>query len=170
MNTKRTSGRSSKRPVEKLEPPNPRDFADRQEFGRKVIEYYEKTGREPEFVHVQRCNWCSSERPITDFWAKTAKCKECCGAKRRAYDLGTAVEQDGIVFYVEEAKRCLACSEVKGRGEFYFAPLSQDGLSARCRVCRAAYDRKRYSAWKALLRDIQTNGAHAVRRRGWSTV
>jgi hypothetical protein len=148
----------------------PRDIAQRQEYGRKLLEERDKAGREPEFVHVQRCNWCGSERPITDFWAKTAKCKACCGAKRRAYDLGTAVEQEGIVFYVEEAKRCLACSEVKGRDQFYFAPLSQDGLSARCRICRATYDRKRYSARKALLRDIQTKGAVAVRRSGWATV
>ncbi|MDX2676219.1 endonuclease VII domain-containing protein [Streptomyces soliscabiei] len=98
----------------------------------------------------KRCSACKRTLPTSAFAANRSKldrlqdrCREC-GAeayRRRREAQGKKVRRVDVP---EGHKHCLGCDEVKPWREWHRNASASDGLSTRCKACRAVAGRERH--------------------------
>ncbi|MDG4532742.1 endonuclease domain-containing protein [Streptomyces sp. AV19] len=97
---------------------------------------------------LKRCARCGEEKPRASFAAKRTNldglrlhCRDC-GAdyyRKRQETLGRKVRPRLDV--PEGHKYCMSCEEIKRHSEWHRNATASDGLSTRCKTCRAAEGR-----------------------------
>ncbi|GHH18880.1 endonuclease VII domain-containing protein [Streptomyces lanatus] len=98
----------------------------------------------------KRCSACKRTLPTSAFAANRSKldrlqdrCRECgAGAYRRRREAqGKKVRRVDVP---EGHKHCLGCDEVKPWSQWHRNASASDGLSTRCKACRANAGRERH--------------------------
>lgn len=102
----------------------------------------------------KRCRHCSRVLPLSSFASnKRMKdglqvwCRECVAAysatryRRRRALLGKTVREPTNVDVPADHKLCRKCGEIKPHSEWHRNATASDGLSTRCKACRAAQGR-----------------------------
>jgi len=104
-------------------------------------------------LEAKRCTGCEQELPLASFAADRnrrdglqVRCRECVAEysaahyRRRREALGKTVREK--VDIPAGHKLCRACGEVKPHSEWHRNSSASDGLSTRCKACRAIRGRE----------------------------
>jgi len=96
----------------------------------------------------KRCTGCERELPLAAFArgenrrdGLQVRCRECVAEysaahyRRRREAIGKAVREKADV--PAGHKRCRTCGEIKPHGQWHRNATASDGLSTRCKACRA---------------------------------
>ncbi|MFD7294425.1 endonuclease VII domain-containing protein [Streptomyces sp. NPDC059897] len=98
---------------------------------------------------VKKCSSCQESLPVSTFAVNRsrpdglqANCRECAAAfyKRRQETLGKSVREK--VDVPEGHKLCRTCGEIKPHAEWHRNASASDGLSTKCKACRAIQGRQ----------------------------
>ncbi|MFD9455486.1 endonuclease VII domain-containing protein [Streptomyces sp. NPDC059985] len=96
----------------------------------------------------KRCVRCGEEKPRAAFGIKRSnmdglqrECRACMADYHRDRQLALGRKVRPRVEVPEGHKLCLRCDEVKPHSEWHRNATAPDGLSTRCKVCRAAEGR-----------------------------
>ncbi|MFE0106810.1 endonuclease VII domain-containing protein [Streptomyces sp. NPDC059009] len=98
----------------------------------------------------KKCSACQRRLPASAFAVNRSRldglqsnCRECTGGayRRRREALGKTVRRANVP---EGHKHCLSCDDVKPWSEWHRNATASDGLSTRCKSCRAAEGRAHY--------------------------
>lgn len=105
--------------------------------------------------HEKRCTGCERGLPVAAFARDKnrsdglqVRCRECVAAysaahyRRRREVMGKPVREK--VNVPVGHKLCRACGEVKPHNEWHRNATASDGLSTRCKACRAVQGRERH--------------------------
>ncbi|WP_330303346.1 MULTISPECIES: endonuclease VII domain-containing protein [unclassified Streptomyces] len=103
-------------------------------------------------LEVKRCTGCGREQPLASFAADRnrrdglqVRCRECVAEysaaryRQRREALGKTVREK--VDIPAGHKLCRSCGEVKPHRDWHRNASASDGLSTRCKACRAARGR-----------------------------
>ncbi|WP_217566407.1 endonuclease VII domain-containing protein [Streptomyces sp. GbtcB7] len=104
-------------------------------------------------LEAKRCTGCGQELPLASFAADSnrrdglqVRCRECVAEysaahyRRRREALGKTVREK--VEVPAGHKLCRTCGEVKPHSEWHRNSSASDGLSTRCKACRAIRGRE----------------------------
>jgi hypothetical protein len=98
---------------------------------------------------VKKCSACQEARPVSAFAANRSRpdglqvnCRECAAEyyRRRQEAAGKTVREKADV--PGGHKLCRTCGEVKPHSEWHRNATASDGLSTRCKACRAVHGRQ----------------------------
>ncbi|MEV0263395.1 endonuclease VII domain-containing protein [Streptomyces sp. NPDC050617] len=102
-----------------------------------------------EFGVGRKCSACQQTLPASAFAANRsrpdglqANCRECAAEyyKRRQEARGKTVREK--VDVTDGCKLCRSCGEIKPHSEWHRNATASDGLSTRCKACRAVQGRE----------------------------
>ncbi|MFI2633580.1 endonuclease VII domain-containing protein [Streptomyces collinus] len=97
----------------------------------------------------KKCSACQESLPVGAFAANRSRpdglqvnCRECAAEyyRRRQEGRGKTVREK--VEVPEGHKLCRTCGEIKPHSEWHRNATASDGLSTRCKACRAAQSRR----------------------------
>ncbi|MGX1544286.1 endonuclease VII domain-containing protein [Streptomyces adustus] len=105
--------------------------------------------------NVKHCRGCRRDLPFEEFAndrnrpdGLQPRCRECVAEysathyRRRREAMGKSVREKADV--PAGHKLCRTCGEVKPHGEWHRNATASDGLSTRCKACRAVQGRQRH--------------------------
>ncbi|MGW7330551.1 endonuclease VII domain-containing protein [Streptomyces sp. NPDC054840] len=102
----------------------------------------------PERAGSKRCARCGEDRPRAAFGIKRSnmdglqrECRACMADYHRERQIGLGRKVRPRVEVPEGHKLCLRCGEVKPHAEWHRNATASDGLSTRCKACRAVEGR-----------------------------
>ncbi|MFE2065661.1 endonuclease VII domain-containing protein [Streptomyces sp. NPDC059467] len=97
---------------------------------------------------VKRCSRCKEHKPRAAFAKNRSmcdglqvNCRECAATYHRERQLAKGLNVRPKLDVPEGHKLCLKCGEVKPWSEWHRNATASDGLSTRCKACRAAEGR-----------------------------
>ncbi|MFD0313882.1 endonuclease VII domain-containing protein [Streptomyces flavalbus] len=97
---------------------------------------------------AKRCVRCGEWKPYTAFARKRSNldglqrhCRDCASEYHRARQQTLGRKVRPKVEVPEGYKLCLKCGEIKPHSEWHRNATASDGLSTRCKTCRAAEGR-----------------------------
>ncbi|MFE9410441.1 endonuclease VII domain-containing protein [Streptomyces sp. NPDC006704] len=101
-----------------------------------------------ELAETKRCARCGEEKPRAAFAIRRSnldglqrECRECAADYHRRRQLALGKNVRPRVEVPEGYKHCQRCGEIKPNSEWHRNSTASDGLSTRCKACRAVEGR-----------------------------